>query len=74
MRRTIFVLFYLLAGCTTMHPTGKSLTVTHAFPNFSAAAEKARVYCASMGLEAHHLGTDRGGAAGMLSRFECVAQ
>lgn len=68
--RYLFVL--LLAGCAINVPrdAGRYFTIEHGTARFQDAMSAARQHCASTGMDARHVGTDRSGL--MLSRFECV--
>jgi hypothetical protein len=75
MRSLVVLVFLLLTACAPLRvdpSAGRYFTIGHAFPRFEAAMDAAQKHCAKMGMQARHLGTDRAGAPGNLSRFECV--
>lgn len=72
-----YLIVLLLAGCTVAPvapDAGKKFSVEHYGTYFSDAQEAAEKHCASLGLVALHLGTDRTSVGKAVSRFECVAK
>lgn len=65
-----------LSGCA-MGPiavderVGNNFTIEHGTARFQDAMAGAQQHCARRGMNAKHLGTDRGGEL-LLSRFECA--
>ena len=71
--RFIALSMVLATACTPIEvrpDAGLFFTIEHGSARFQDAMEGARRHCAAMGMDARHLGTDRGEF--MLSRFECV--
>lgn len=70
-----YLIVLMLAACGTISApegSGKFFTIEHRMNRFQDAMTGAKEHCAAMGLEARHLGTDRGALVERLSRFECV--
>jgi hypothetical protein len=70
-----YLLVLLLAACGPIQvrpDAGRFFTIEHGTERFQDAMAGARQHCSSIGMDARHLGTDRG--VYLLSRFECVAR
>lgn len=63
-----------VSSCGTIQPTqasGRFITTQHGTARFNDAYQGARDYCAKLGLDVRHLGTDT--PLQSISRFECIA-
>lgn len=63
-----------LSGCAVdvFAVTSNTFSIRHTDPMFDRAMLMAERQCAKTGARPKHLGTDRTGAFGVISRFECV--
>lgn len=77
MKIALALLALALAGCGPIEvrsDVGRQFTLEHGSARFQDAMQGAQTHCSrDYGMNARHLGTDRGGEL-LLSRFECVTR